>query len=222
MALTLRAKTILRCCSLDDEDKILLKFRNLPNPSVKLKYKPEIYGADKSKTSLSNHGKLKQSNLDSTNRFNKKIKFMKKILMACLILAVSICNSAEINLRCTGSESFYSSSRGMNEKLEATIEVKFDDLTNKVLYVDPTRLFGCYENSPGYKNSCDCQVNNSLIACSAESTKDTFNSKQTVSINRYTGRLNFSDVTIDKKAGDSYSMFKSGDLQCEHFSKKKF
>ena len=147
---------------------------------------------------------------------------MKKILMACLILAVSICNSAEINLRCTGTESFYSKSRGSIEKLEATIEVMFDDLTNKVIYISKTRLFGCYENSPESKNSCNCQINNSVIACDAESNKDTFNSLQTLSVNRYSGILSFSEVTIDRRKSDGYSIYRSGDLQCESFSKKKF
>ena len=142
--------------------------------------------------------------------------------MACLILAVSICNSAEINLRCTGTESFYSKSRGSIEKLEATIEVMFDDLTNKVIYISKTRLFGCYENSPESKNSCNCKVDNSLVICSGETTKDTFKSEQYLSVNRYSGILSFSEITINTRKSDGYSMFRSGDLQCESFSKKKF
>lgn len=150
---------------------------------------------------------------------------MKKILFfGCVSIFTIACNSAEINLNCSGVESFYSSSRGMNEKLDATIEVKFDDSTNKLLYASPSRLFGCYGDESDYKRTCNCNITESMIICTSESSSNSkdFNSKQTVNVNRFTGILKFSEVTSGGRLGDRYYMYRSGDLKCEYFSKKKF
>lgn len=149
---------------------------------------------------------------------------MKKLLiLLCASMCALNCRSAEINLNCSGIESFYSSTRGLNEQLNSVIEVRFDDVANKLIYISATRLFGCYPNGVGYKNFCNCSITESIISCNSESSDNlNFNSRQSVSVNRFTGILKFSEATSGGASGDRYSMFRSGDLKCESFTKKKF
>ena len=151
---------------------------------------------------------------------------MKKLsLLICASICALNCGAAEINLNCSGVESFYSSKRGLNEKLDAVIEVKFDDVANKLIYINATRLFGCYpnRNEVGSKNTCNCSLTESMISCNSETSNTSdFNSRQSVSVNRFTGILKFSEATSGGASGDRYSLFRSGDLKCESFSKKKF
>lgn len=149
---------------------------------------------------------------------------MKKLLLLiCASIYALKCGAAEVNLNCSGVESFYSSRRGLDEKPNAVIEVKFDDAANKLIYITPTRLFGCYPAGEGYKNTCNCNITESMISCQSKTSNDSnFNSSQTVSVNRYTGILKFSEITSGGNGGDRYQTFTSGDLKCEYFSKKKF
>jgi hypothetical protein len=134
--------------------------------------------------------------------------------------------AAEITLVCKGTRNFYSSYIGSRE-FPDSIEVRFDDAINKVTYVDPPRVFGCYGTETEYERSCDCSVSNTDIICISKSKiKDgSFQSDQTIDVNRLTGVLSFSEITSgrssDEKSG-KYFLRQSGKLQCESFTKKKF
>lgn len=148
---------------------------------------------------------------------------MKKFTLIFFLNAlITLCNASEINLSCTGIENFYSSLRGMDEKSNVSIEVKFDDETDKLLFVSPDHLFGCYEKNPEFKNKCNCKVTKSVIICEAEIEKPNFSSVQTISVNRYSGVLKFTEITNGVSGSDKYMMTKSGDLKCDSYSKRKF
>ena len=151
---------------------------------------------------------------------------MKKIKFFIFFLFISqLLQAKEINLYCKGLLGFYSSYRGLEEKLDAKIEVKFDDATNKILYVDPTRLFGCYpgKNEKDYKRTCDCNINESLILCKAVSSNDKgYRTEQSVNINRFTGILSYNEITIGLGDSGKHYIFSSGDLSCNKYDEKKF
>jgi len=150
--------------------------------------------------------------------------YFKKIVLIFVTTVTAISYSAEINLYCSGIASFYSSSRGMNEKIDKTIEVAFDDIDNKIISVSASSLFGCSYETEGYSHTCYCKITDALINCTAESKviSGGFNSNQTVRVNRYTGILTFSEITQGVTGKANWSTFISGDLKCESFSKKKF
>lgn len=140
-------------------------------------------------------------------------------LFLILILLFGNCYGAEINLICSGVEDFYSNKAG-TKKIQGSIEVIFDDTLKKLISVNKTRLYGCYESDTEYQNSCDCKVTESSISCqsTSENKKKNFKSTQTVKINRVTGILSFGDVTF----GEDFFISRAGDFSCDSYSKKKF
>lgn len=129
------------------------------------------------------------------------------------------CCANEISLICSGVENFYSDKVG-SKKLQESIEIVFDDSTKKLVSVNRTRLFGCFESGADYTKYCDCKVTDSSISCLSESTnnKTNFKSSQTLKVNRATGMLSYGETTV----GENLIITRSGDFSCESFSKKKF
>ena len=148
---------------------------------------------------------------------------MKEIFCLFLMLTISKTFASEITLVCRGTNNFYSSAIGSKTYPES-IEVRFDDVLNKVLYVDPSKVYGCYGEEIEYERSCDCSVNDTNIRCISKSkTKSgSFQSNQTVNVNRFSGILDFSEITSGNDKDGKYFMTQSGKLQCESFTKKKF
>ncbi len=146
---------------------------------------------------------------------------MKSIALLALVGSFTLSvESKEVNLLCNGKENFYSTNAG-GRLLDSSIEVKFNDESNIVTFVSPSRLFGCYGDASKNATTCDCNVSESTLSCKSEITKDKFNSKQSILVNRLTGKLNYSELTSDESIRP-YSMTRTGELICESFTKKKF
>jgi hypothetical protein len=145
------------------------------------------------------------------------MKIIQSFLLAFFL--IGNCYANEINLICSGVENFYSDKVG-SKKLQDSIEIVFDDSTKKLISVNRTRLFGCFESGTDYTKSCDCKVTDSSISCLSESTNNNknFKSAQTLKVNRATGILSFGETTV----GENLIITRSGDFSCESFSKKKF
>ena len=132
--------------------------------------------------------------------------------------------AAEITLVCKGTTNYYSSSAGSKEYSDS-IEVRFDDALKKITYLDPSRVFGCYgQTELDSVHSCDCSLSETNIKCiSTTKTKSgSFKSDQTVNVNRFSGILDFTEISTGDLKDGKYLMTKSGKLMCDSFTKKKF
>ena len=148
---------------------------------------------------------------------------MNKVFCLLLMLTIGKTFASEITLVCKGTSNFYSSAIGSKTYPES-IEVRFDDALNKIIYVSPSKVNGCYGEEIEYERSCDCSVSDTNIRCISKSkTKSgSYQSNQTVNVNRFTGILDFSEMTSSNDKDGKYFIAHSGKLQCESFTKKKF
>ncbi len=142
---------------------------------------------------------------------------MKRIFFLLIVLISSFSYAQEFRLVCKGIVKW----SGDEKPVEAIYELIIDEKNGTIPSFTVGLAPGCFE-SEYTSGVCSCKVTKSAISCESESRlkkSPSFLSKESFTINRYTGKMQTSTSAF---AYNKYVSSSSGELTCEKIQSKKF